>query len=356
VGEVDPRYENFASEQAVKAAAQAWLKRQPARLRSGQSRLNELSYNRTRAAGVIDPTLTVASFETTEGHPFAVLVNFGAHPTVTTAWRPFAVSRDVPGLVCDLVEEQLPGSVCMYLQGACGDVNFRSENVCEERHREPAIAIVAAAVQALDRGLVDGPDFVGFATEMAELPTRRWTRDEIESDRNEAVRRLLNEDFAGWREGFGRSMTNCPEDMIKRHGGDEAKAVRAMCRFHLEWTDKMLFDFETRPEALLTEVQAIRMGDLVVAAHAAELFSPFALDLRSRFRGDSMMIASYSNGRIGYVPDEHDILLRSYAGYQSPKYCNQFPFTARSGPALCDALAKVIEESRMPNRKQAAVR
>ena len=39
------------------------------------------------------------------------------------------------------------------------------------------------------------------------------------------------------------------------------------------------------------------------------------------------------------MPDEHDINARSYAGYQSPKYCNQFPFTAESGPAMCAALA-----------------
>ena len=44
------------------------------------------------------------------------------------------------------------------------------------------------------------------------------------------------------------------------------------------------------------------------------------------------MLACYANGRIGYLPDEHDIAARSYAGYQSPKYCDQFPFTPESGP------------------------
>jgi hypothetical protein len=55
------------------------------------------------------------------------------------------------------------------------------------------------------------------------------------------------------------------------------------------------------------------------------------------------MIACYANGRIGYLPDEHDIAARSYAGYQSPKYCNQFPFTPESGPRMCAGMCEVLE-------------
>lgn len=55
-----------------------------------------------------------------------------------------------------------------------------------------------------------------------------------------------------------------------------------------------------------------------------------------------LMIACYSNGRIGYLPDAHDIAAKSYAGYQSPKYCNQFPFVDESGPAMCEAMLSVI--------------
>jgi neutral ceramidase len=57
------------------------------------------------------------------------------------------------------------------------------------------------------------------------------------------------------------------------------------------------------------------------------------------------MIACYANGRIGYMPDAHDVERRTYAAYQSPKYCNQFPFTPQSGPAMCDAMLAAIEGS-----------
>jgi hypothetical protein len=139
-------------------------------------------------------------------------------------------------------------------------------------------------------------------------------------------------------------MTNRPDDMVKRHGGDEAKAVRAMCQFHMEWTTEILKDLDTRPEWLETEVQAVRVGDVFIAANSSEFFTPFALDVRQRANVRDLMFACYANGRIGYLPDAYDIGVKSYAGFQSPKYCNQFPFVAGSGHVMCDAMVRVISE------------
>jgi len=94
---------------------------------------------------------------------------------------------------------------------------------------------------------------------------------------------------------------------------------------------------------LRTEVQALRIGDTYVVANGSEFFSPFALEIRERAKVPQLMFACYANGRIGYLPDAHDIAARSYAGYQSPKYCNQFPFTPASGAAMCEAMLAVIE-------------
>jgi hypothetical protein len=141
-------------------------------------------------------------------------------------------------------------------------------------------------------------------------------------------------------------MTNRADDMLKRHGGNEWKAVEAMCRFKIAWTDKMLQDYETRSCMLATEVQAMRIGDLYLAANSSEFFSPFALDIRARANVPELLFACYSNGRIGYLPDAYNIAAKSYAGFQSPKYCDQFPFTPESGPAMCAAMLGVIERCR----------
>lgn len=355
VGQCDPFYEDWASRQAATAAILAWEARQPAAIRVARTAIDDLSFNRTRPQGVIDSTLTVARVDSAEGLPLAIVANFGAHPTVATELRPWAVSRDVPGEVCDRLETAFPGAVAMYVQGACGDVNFLREFATPELCHEPAARLAEAAIGALLTARVDADPVVAAASRLAVLPTRRWERDEILGDRMEAERRLRDQDFTGWREGFGRAMTNRPDDMVKRHGGDEAKAVRAMCRFHLEWTEKMLADFERRPETLETPVHAIRIGDLTIVSNASEFFSPFALDIRrqvdawaiERRETLEVMIACYANGRIGYLPDEHDIRARSYAGYQSPKYCDQFPFVPAAGPAMCDTMLAAIRDCRI---------
>jgi hypothetical protein len=345
VGECDPFYEQWASHQAATAAILAWQSREPATLSVNTTRVSDLTYNRTRPGGVVDQTLTIAAFKRDDGSPLAILVNFGAHPTVTTELRPWAVSRDIPGKVCDYLEEHYPEAIAMYLQGACGDVNFDRQFATAQRWTEPAQRIASAAIDAInDAQQCDRPT-VAFASDTAVLPTRRWTDLEIASDRDEAIRRLASDDTSGWREGFGKSMTNRPDDMVTRHGGDEAKAVRAMCRFHLQWTELMMVDLHQRPETLMTEVQAVRIGELIIVSNAAEFFSPFAIDVRQRINSPHVMIACYANGRIGYLPDEYDIDIRSYAGYQSPKYCNQFPFTAESGPAMCEAMVGVSEKT-----------
>ena len=345
-GECDPVYEDWASRQAATAAILAWKNRIPARLATARGELVGHSYNRTRRDGLVDTTLTTLKVETESGRPLAVVVNFGAHPTLTTQWRPYDVSRDLPGVVCDRIEDELPGVTAMYVQGACGDVNFLPQYIDEVRCLEPARHLSDLALRSLTGAQDVSSPRVAFASEMAVLPTRRWNLEELMHDRREAERRLNTNDVTGWRETIGRSMTNRPDDMVERHGGDELKAVRAMARFHIEWTDQMLIDLDARPLTLQTEVQTLRIGDLFVTANSSEFFTPFALDVRARAEVPELMLACYSNGRIGYLPDAYDIEARSYAGYQSPKYCNQFPFTPESGPAMCDAMLRTIARCR----------
>jgi neutral ceramidase len=350
VGECDPAYEDWASRQAATAAILAWRNRAPARAAIAHGDLAGLAYNRTRAGGPVDTRLTTLRLDRDDGSPLAMVVNFQAHPCVYSILRPFDVTRDVPGEVCDLLEAALPGATALYIQGACGDVNFDPAFSTAELCHEPASRIAAAALDCQSRAvdLADPP--VGAVAMATRIPTRRWTREEIDADRDEAEHRLATGDVAGWRAGIGRVMTNRPDDMIARHGGDEAKAVRAMARFNVEWTEQMLADYETRPEWLDTEVQSVSIGELSIVANASEFFTTLALDVRARSPASELMIACYANGRIGYMPDAHDVERRTYAAYQSPKYCNQFPFTAESGPAMCEGMLQAIEGSRAEAR------
>ena len=176
------------------------------------------------------------------------------------------------------------------------------------------------------------------------LPTRRWTREEIQTVREEALYRQRTGDTTGWLDGMARACVNFPSRLPERYGGDVGKTVQAIARFGIEWTTAILQDVDSRPETLTTEVQAIRVGDAWLMANPSELFTTLALDLRRRWPHDDLMIAGYANDSVGYVPDAYDIARGSYAATQSPKFKNQFPFTPASGATMVqgmlDALAR----------------
>lgn len=344
-GECDQDYADWASRQAATAAILAWRSRAPATASIAHTDVAGVAYNRTRAGGPVDTRLTTLWVSRADGSPLAAVVNYQAHPCVQTILRPWDVTRDAPGEVCDRLEAAIPGLTAMYIQGACGDVNFQPEFSIPERSGEPAQRIAEAALACRTCAKEMRHPTVAAATLVAQLPTRRWTAAEIDADRAEAQERMATGNTAGWRDSIGRVMTNRPDDMVARHGGDELKAVRAMCRFNLEWTEQMLADYQSRPETLSTEAQAVRIGDLIVVANSSEFFTTLALDVRARATSPELIIACYANGRIGYVPDAHDVERKTYAAYQSPKYCNQFPFTAASGPALCDAMLEACSKA-----------
>jgi hypothetical protein len=139
---------------------------------------------------------------------------------------------------------------------------------------------------------------------------------------------------------------NYPHRLPERYGGDVGRAVQAVCRFGVEWTDDALRDLETRPETVTTEVQAVRVGDAFLVTNGSELFTTLALDLRRQWGHDDLLIVGYANDSIGYVPDNYDIERGSYAATQSPKFKNQFPFTAASGPALIQGMVDALAACR----------
>lgn len=77
--------------------------------------------------GPSDKTLFVAAFEGVDGRPVAYLVNYAVHAVVMHANRCFgdlmAISGDIPGNVCSLLEENHPGAVALWSSGAAGDQN-----------------------------------------------------------------------------------------------------------------------------------------------------------------------------------------------------------------------------------------
>lgn len=128
-------------EQLAATVTDAWRLRAPARIRASEGRLEGIArYRRIRLKNgresrrgplprpedvavpwELDEQLSVLGVERADGAPLAVLMNFTAHPIITSPLP--QVSADFPGVACSMIEREMPGAVCLFLQGAAGNVN-----------------------------------------------------------------------------------------------------------------------------------------------------------------------------------------------------------------------------------------
>ncbi len=89
---------------------------------------HDVPFNRNRhwrkANPPVDKEMLIARIDDAKGKPIAHLVHFAAHPTMLPAkLREF--SPDFPGFLAEHVEKEL-GGVCLFLQGAAGDLSANS--------------------------------------------------------------------------------------------------------------------------------------------------------------------------------------------------------------------------------------
>jgi hypothetical protein len=69
----------------------------------------------------VDQTVGVTGFKGTDGKWIAILVHYACHPVVFEGSN-LKYSAEFPGVTRKYVEERL-GGTCLYLQGACGEIN-----------------------------------------------------------------------------------------------------------------------------------------------------------------------------------------------------------------------------------------
>lgn len=344
-GELDLEYLAFVAEQARLAFAGAMENRRQVHLNCAHANLDGLTYNRTLSGNPIETKLCVLTAVDEHKETIAALINFHVHPCAFMDLDYFAISRDVPGQVTDRIETEFPSATAIYLQGTCGDINFLPEISAAPFLHEPGQVVAEKAIQLMNQAEpVVADQGVAVVSKRIRLPTRTWTAEEIAVDREEGLYRARTKDTSGWTEGIAKSMVVSPKRLPLRYGGSTEMAVAAISRFALEWTEEMAAKLDGHSRWVETEIQAFRIGNQFLAAHPAELFSSFGLDLRNRFGRPGLFVVGYCNDGVGYIPDQGDIDGRTYAAITSPKNRGEFPYTADAGSHLVETLLKALNE------------
>jgi len=230
--------------------------------------------------GRIDREVIVVRLDRLTGEPLACLLNFAAHP-VSQGGQARLISADFPGPAREVVE-QLTGSVCLYLQGACGNINSVIMRKGAKTPRTLGKRLGAAAVQAYEvaEPVRLGP--IGIATQQVKLPAK------THASAAEARRAV---------EELEREVAHLTE--ARAHRGS------------LQWANMRLERAQAALDSLeggrpLSPVEGgvwgVLLGDVGMATGPGEIFCEIGLAVKQGSPFPHTMYVSNANGSIGYVP------------------------------------------------------
>jgi len=236
--------------------------------------------------GPIDPELWVARFDALDGRVLGMLVNFTCHPALHDR-RGRKWSADFPGVIAvQMAQAYGEQVVCVFTQGASGNVNPNTQFV--PNWRKKATVFARAAVDAAKRATpIEGPIAVGYARRNVRVP-RRDPADQREG----AIARL------GWRDPRG-----------------------------------------VAPRSPDVPVNAARIGPLGIATNAGELFVEWGLSVKKRSPFPHTIVSELTNEWVGYEPTAQAF---QHEGYEALVGVN---FVSLEGiQMLVDTAVELLEE------------
>lgn len=203
----------------------------------------------------LDPELSALVIRRCED--YGIVLNYACHP-VTVQAQPL-VSADFPGRVGEILETQHEVNICLFLQGAAGDINPVRDTTDFSDVDRYGSAIAKVASHILSGPLnQDKPldEFIACAVDDVILDHRPPP----------------------------------PEDTIWETGAIPAKEAA------------LRLNELARVRQITCRIQVIRLGDVLILAVAGELFTEWGLALKRAFPNFHVMVAGYANGYIGYIP------------------------------------------------------
>ena len=241
-----------------------------------------------RPAGPVDPEVSFLSVQATDGRPIALLANYSLH--YVGGVGPAHVSADYFGVFADRIQELLgadrldPPFVGILTNGTSGDVNninFRDRGPRRrpyEKIREVAHRVAAAVHEAHEQ--VEFRDWVplGAAQQELTLQVRKPTEEQLSY-----LRRILED----------------PENAPKWHSREEIYARRVL-------------QLHESPDEVSVLLQAVRIGDLAIAAIPFEVFTEIGLEIKEKTPFADAFTVELANGSYGYLPTPRQHELGGY--------------------------------------------
>ncbi len=289
---------------------EAHSQRRPAVLKLGQATLDTVSMNRRHPDWPIDPVLRLLLVDGDDGVPIASLLNFACHATVLSGAN-LLLSGEFPGAACRIVQQH-SGAPCVYLNGACGNVNpvwVRQDFDSVERVGQ---VIAGQALRLIGELRTLGPGQRAHNIRWDEFPAKpvpgRIVEPRLAAERLEIDLPLRT--FLADEEYAARVSQLEAEVQTLAPASDPRRQVMArLTRTQNERWAATWARHQPQTAAQRTELQAFSLGDgLSLLALPGEFFVETAEAIRAASGLGDLFVACYANDYIGYVipPEAYD--------------------------------------------------
>lgn len=230
--------------------------------------------------GPIDRELGVVRVDGLDGQPIAVVANFATHP-VSQGGRMRLISADYPGRACSLVTE-LTGVPCLFLQGACGNINSIIMEHSHEPPRTLGTRLGCEIVRVWETIASEPVSSLSVASRMVSLPR-------------------LNFGSEAAAESVVKSLREEVETLRAAEEPNEGRIYWAETR--LRRAEEALAGWRGEPlPAIEVEIQALRVDDFAYVTAPAEVFNQTGSTVKKRSPFAHTFFVGYTNGSIGYIP------------------------------------------------------
>ena len=263
-------------------------------------------------AGPADDTVLVGRISTDDQRTLATLVNYACHPT-TLAWDNTALSPDWVGAMRETVE-RTAGGLCLFLQGASGDLGpregFVGDHAVADRNGRQLGYAVLAALEAMPPA---GTEYKYVGPVLSGTWIGTWKHEPLspESLAEQTIWRwqtlvvdlAYRHDLPTLDETTRNRDHWLQEEELARRTGD---AIRIRdCRANVEQMTRQLARLaalvpgETYP----LPISIALLGDAIWVFVPGELYQVFQTSLRARFAPRPVVVATLSGGwQPGYIP------------------------------------------------------
>ena len=240
--------------------------------------------NAVGTSGPEDPELSLISFQSTEGRPIAVLANFSMHYFSGEQ----GLSADYYGLFCQGMKARLaktdgedPPFVAAMSHGCSGDIWRRDYAVAPEARYEPTIEEYSA-------------DMVDLAVEALEGIEYRQDAQLAMAEKRPLLKyRVPDHQRLTWA-----------RQIVEAMGDQEPKTTQEA------YAREQIILHERQSTEVV--VQAIRIGDIALAATPTETYALTGLKLKLQSPLPKTVVMDLANGADGYIPPPEQHHLGGY--------------------------------------------